>query len=206
MDENESPLETDNTDVTGRLQSESASGRRHLRLKVVAAVSVGALVFSGIGLAAADVLPAPAQDVAHQALGRVGVHVPPGHQRFADPAVCPGGPYRNHGAYVRTHKDDPDAGPSPCGKPVKAVEHPGAKDNKDDTTEVNERPDGAGPPPWAHGNGKEKGKKNDKQNERSKEKADEPDEDHAPHTSTSTTIASTTTTSAPAPTTTTTTP
>ena len=180
MDENESPLETDNTDVTGRLQSESASGRRHLRLKVVAAVSVGALVFSGIGLAAADVLPAPAQDVAHQALGRVGVHVPPGHQRFADPAVCPGGPYRNHGAYVRTHKDD--------------------------TTEVNERPDGAGPPPWAHGNGKEKGKKNDKQNERSKEKADEPDEDHAPHTSTSTTIASTTTTSAPAPTTTTTAP
>jgi hypothetical protein len=92
------------------------------RAKWVVAATVAGFVAGSVGLAAADVLPAPVQDVAHHALDTVGVHVPPGHQRFNDPATCPGGPYANHGAYVRTHHDDPNAGQSPCGKPIHAVE------------------------------------------------------------------------------------
>jgi hypothetical protein len=70
--------------------------------------------------------------MAHGALDAVGVHVPPGHVRYNDPVVCPGGPYRNHGAYVRAHKSDPNAGNSPCGKPVQSVNPSGgAKDTKD---------------------------------------------------------------------------
>jgi hypothetical protein len=94
------------------------------------------------------VLPAPVQDVAHHALDAVGVHVPPGHQRFNDPATCPGGPYANHGAYVRAHHDDPNAGESPCGKPLNAVA-PG------------HGPDADKNEPGGHGKGKGKGPHNE---------------------------------------------
>ena len=83
-----------------------------------------------MGLATAGALPDTAQDAAHTVLDKVGVNVPAGHERYNDPGVCPGGPYKNHGAYVRAHKDDPNAGTSPCGKPLNAVNHPsGANGN-----------------------------------------------------------------------------
>jgi hypothetical protein len=91
------------------------------RLKLLSAAAIAGFAAGGVGLAAADVLPAPVQDMAHGALDAVGVHVPPGHVRYNDPVACPGGPYRNHGAYVRAHKSDPNAGASPCGKPVQSV-------------------------------------------------------------------------------------
>jgi hypothetical protein len=133
--------------------SEQTPARRRLPLKVLVAATVGAFAFGGVGLAAADVLPARVQDVAHTALDKVGVHVPPGHDRFDDPEVCPGGPYPNHGAYVRAHEEDgPEAGRSPCGRPVRSTRHPDAGDAKDEADA--DRPDGAGPPPWARANAK----------------------------------------------------
>jgi hypothetical protein len=112
------------------------------RAKWIVAASVAGFMAGSVGLAAADVLPAPVQDVAQHALDAVGVHVPPGHQRFNDPATCPGGPYANHGAYVRAHHDDPNAGKSPCGKPIQAVAPgQGPKTDQPDT--------------GAHGNGKQ---------------------------------------------------
>jgi hypothetical protein len=180
-------------------------------LKVLVAAAIGAFAFGGLGLAAADVLPPPVQDVAHTALDPLGVHVPPGHDRFNDPVQCPGGPYRNHGAYVRTHKGDPNAGKSPCGKPVKSLTGSDAKTGKDDQ-DAGGRPEGAGPPPWAHGNKhKDKNNKNKDKNEKNDDKteheepasngshAKEPDDDsNAPaRPNTTTPAASTTTTSAP---------
>jgi hypothetical protein len=113
--------------------------------KWVVAAAVAGFMAGSVGLAAADVLPAPVQDVAHHALDAVGVHVPPGHQRFNDPATCPGGPYANHGAYVRAHHDDPNAGESPCGKPLKAVSGGHDSDANDQQ-------------PGQHGQGKGNGK------------------------------------------------
>jgi hypothetical protein len=91
------------------------------------------------------------QDVAHNALDAVGVHVPPGHNRYNDPTVCPGGPYRNHGAYVRAHTSDPNAGASPCGKPVQSVNPTGKPDaDKNDPADKNDKNDKN----KAHGHGK----------------------------------------------------
>jgi hypothetical protein len=119
-------------DIAERCRAQMRSARRRPRglpMKLVPAAAVVVVLGSGVGLAAADTLPAPAQDVAHRALGAVGLHVPPGHERFNDPAECPDGPYRNHGAYVKAHKDDPDAGKSRCGKPT----HAGVDDESSDT-------------------------------------------------------------------------
>src|SRR3954463_13499689 len=127
---------------------------RSTKLKVAAAAAGGVLVGS-MGLASAGSLPAPAQDAAHSALGAVGIDVPPGTQRYNDPTACPGGPYRNHGDYVRQHPNDPNAGSSPCGKPTKSLNHP--KDGNEapeapDAPDADENGNGHGPPPWAHGN------------------------------------------------------
>jgi hypothetical protein len=96
---------------------------RLVKLKIGIAFAAG-LILGGTGLASAGVLPAPAQDVAHGTLSQVGVSVPKGHgghgpARYNGPE-CRGGPYANHGQYVRTHKSDPNAGKSRCGKPVQA--------------------------------------------------------------------------------------
>jgi hypothetical protein len=122
------------------------------RLKLVAAAAVAGFAAGGVGLAAADVLPSPVQDVAHSALHAVGVHVPPGHDRYNDPNVCPGGPYANHGAYVRAHKEDPNAGESPCGKPVQSIDRVGKPTDTDKNK--NDQNEGHGPPPSAPGHGK----------------------------------------------------
>src|SRR5262245_41084775 len=92
-------------------------GRRRTTLRRAGVIGALAatMVVGSVGLAAADTLPSPVQEVAHDALGKVGVNVPPGHDRYNDPTACPDGPYRNHGAYVRAHKGDPNAAHSPCG-------------------------------------------------------------------------------------------
>jgi hypothetical protein len=135
------------------------------RLKLLSAAAIAGFAAGGVGLAAADVLPAPVQDMAHGALDAVGVHVPPGHVRYNDPVVCPGGPYRNHGAYVRAHNSDPNAGSSPCGKPVQSVKPSGgakdgteAKDAKDPKdvkgSDNGDQGSGKGSAASAHGKGK----------------------------------------------------
>lgn len=148
-------------ELAGRTLERVRSGRRKVggaRLKLMSAAAIAGFAAGGVGLAAADVLPAAVQDAAHNTLATVGVHVPPGHNRYNDPTVCPGGPYANHGAYVRSHKDDPDAGKSPCGKPVKSVGPSGA--SKDDRADGATGEAGHGSPPSAHGDGKAKGKGN----------------------------------------------
>ncbi len=157
------------------------------RTKWVAAAAVAGFVMGGVGLAAADVLPPGVQDAAHNALNTVGVHVPPGHNRYNDPSTCPGGPYRNHGAYVRAHHDDPNAGASPCGKPLNAVNHPtGATDGSEPgSSEGHGKPssppgqEGKGPHGKGNGNGSNQGH-------------GKPD-DHGDDESTSSSTASTTT-------------
>jgi hypothetical protein len=124
------------------------SGRAGTRLKIGAAAAVG-FAAGSLGLATAGALPAPAQRAAHSVLGSVGVAVPPGQQRVEDPTTCPGGPYANHGAYVRAHHGDPKAAQSPCGRPTVSVNHPDG--TAGDTAGGSSR---QGPPPWAHGHGK----------------------------------------------------
>lgn len=174
----------------------SGSWLRSTKAKVSVAAAGGFLVGS-VGLASAGTLPDPAQHVAHAALGAVGIDVPPGHDRYNGPEC--GGTYKNHGQYVRSHKDDPNAPESPCGKPMRSVTKSTSVDNTDEH----------GPPPWA-GNGKHKAKD------------DKAGEDHASTpgvtvpttttsvpsstTSTTTTTPSSTTTTTEEPTTTTTAP
>jgi hypothetical protein len=142
--------------VHARLRRTRASARPRVSRKLVLLAATLAFVLGSVGLAAADTLPAPAQEAAHDALAKVGLHVPPGHERYNDPVVCPGGPYKNHGAYVRAHKDDPDAGASPCGKPVKSVTHGDDATTEDDTHAG--KGAGTGPPPWAHRHNRGSGK------------------------------------------------
>ena len=136
--------------VLARAQRAPASRWRTTRLKVAAATAGGFLVGS-MGLASAGTLPNPVQDVAHSALGAVGISVPPGHDRYNGPEC--GGTYANHGEYVRAHPDDPAAGRSPCGKPKRGAGggQPAA-----------EASDRRGSPPWAQGNGQGKAKGKDK--------------------------------------------
>ena len=113
----------------------------------------GGFMIGSVGLASAGALPGPAQDVAHSALGVLGVHVPPGKDRYNGPEC---GDVANHGEYVDAHPDDPAAGKSPCGKPNRAVKHP--QRSGTDPAGVPGDAGRKGPPPWA-GQGKEKDKK-----------------------------------------------
>lgn len=143
--------------VLDRIHSPRRPWWRSVKLRVAAAAGAGFLAGS-VGLASAGSLPGPAQQAAHSVLGTVGINVPPGQNRYNDPAACPGGPYRNHGAYVRAHPNDPNAAASNCGKPMKSVNKAGGG------TQAPEAPDtpdagadqghGQGPPPWAHGRNK----------------------------------------------------
>jgi hypothetical protein len=148
------PLDADLAErCASRLRQGTRSHGRALRSMLLVAAVVTALLVTSVGLAAADTLPDSVQDVAHRALDRVGVHVPPGHNRYNDPAACPGGPYDNHGAYVRTHKDDPNAGKSPCGKPVKATKRADGSGTESESGhgKAGTGEKHTGPPPWAHG-------------------------------------------------------
>ncbi|MDP9333026.1 MAG: hypothetical protein M3Q30_06935 [Actinomycetota bacterium] len=156
----------------GRVRAGRAATRRVARTKLLSAAAVAAFLASGVGLAAADVLPPSAQDVAHNALKTVGVHVPPGHDRYNDATACPGGPYANHGAYVRAHPEDPNAGKSPCGKPTRAVNpsSPGAENDNEG------KGAGNGPPPRAQAK-KDQAKKNQGKNDQATN--DEKDRDES---------------------------
>jgi hypothetical protein len=191
--------------VMGRVRRR-ASWWRSTRLKVASAAA-GGLLLGSVGLASAGTLPRPVQDVAHDALGAVGVGVPVGTARYNDPTACPGGPYKNHGAYVKAHLNDPAAPDSPCGKPVSSV----GKTGSDDGTEV---PDGNGNPNANGGNGNgngngkananasPNGKANSAKNKNKDKAADGDDGDDKPGSATAPN-AVTTTTAPPAPSTTT---
>lgn len=114
---------------------------RRPKLRAAAAVTAGLLVAS-TGLAAADVLPDPAQHTAHTVLARVGVDVP-NPARYHSDAECGAEEKKNHGAYVR---DDKALAESNCGKPVHAVD-PG----EDEGTEPPKAEKGPcqGKPSWA---------------------------------------------------------
>lgn len=157
-----------------RLSCARPSPRPRIPRKLVLVATTVGFVLGSVGLAAADTLPDSVQEAAHDALAKVGMHVPAGHDRYNDPVVCPGGPYKNHGEYVRTHTDDLDAGATPCGKPVKSTK------SGDDATGDQARPDDdeTGPPPWAHGKNASKGKSDKAGKDRDdREKTDASDEE-----------------------------
>ncbi len=117
------------------------------------AVALGTLAgfFAGsTALAAAGSLPAPAQDVAHDALGAVGISVPRSTEG------CPeGSSYRNHGEYVAAVEaaggDVRAAARSDCGKPVHSNKGGGGK-GEGGAPGATPSPDAdpcTGPPPWA---------------------------------------------------------
>jgi hypothetical protein len=175
-----------------RLRTTTSARRPAIPRRLVLLAATVTFLLGSVGLAAADTLPRPVQQVAHNALAKVGVHVPPGHERYNDPAVCPDGPYRNHGEYVRSHQDDPNAGASPCGKPVRAVNHPDDDESADDVGEP-------GPPASARGNGKRDDAPG-KQDDGTKEPAEsDPDDAEQPDTTTASapTTTATRTTTAP---------
>lgn len=120
----------------GAMAGMPVSRYRFAKLKVGTAFFAG-LMLGGTGLAYAGALPATVQDAAHGALSQVGLSVPNGHgpARYNGPE-CTGGPYANHGQYVRSHHSDPNAGRSRCGKPVQAGTNAGG-----DGTETPETPD-----------------------------------------------------------------
>lgn len=131
----------------------SAAGRRSLRPKLrTAGVFLAGLLVGGSGLAVAGALPDPAQHVAHQAFGEVGVQVPD-PERYHGPECGPD-VKRNHGAYVR---DDKGVARTECGKPVGG--------DKDELKGEEEEEEGGepgaeraakgpcqGPPPWGGAN------------------------------------------------------
>ena len=116
--------------------AEAPATGRH-RLRIVAAFAVGLLAGTS-GLATAGALPSSAQEVAHTALGAVGVKVPHG-TRYKGPE-CGGA--KNHGQYVRSRPkgERATAAASRCGKPMGAGQGGAPGDCQ-------------GPPPWA-GKGK----------------------------------------------------
>jgi hypothetical protein len=107
----------------------------------VAAAFLAGLLLGSTGLAAADVLPDPAQHVAHQVLDRVGVQVPD-PERYHGPECGPTAK-RNHGAYVR---DDRSLAQSECGKKAKA---PGSEESGEPGKGKAAKGPCQGKPPWA---------------------------------------------------------
>jgi hypothetical protein len=127
------------------------------RRAAIAAAALTGFLAGSFGLASAGALPDGLQDRAQSVLEHVGVDVPPGHVRYNDPVVCPGGPYKNHGEYVRTHKDDPNAGSSPCGKPVNSVDGTGSDASDSEASDAPESDDAtSGNPGQGKGNDKAK--------------------------------------------------
>jgi hypothetical protein len=128
----------------------SASRRPTHRLRIVAAFAVGLLAGTS-GLATAGALPNGAQEIAHTALGSVGVNVPHG-DRYQGPEC--GGVVKNHGQYVRSQPKGSraTAAASPCGKPLQAGN--GDDQSGDGNGDAPGKAAGCqGPPPWA-GKGK----------------------------------------------------
>jgi len=186
-------------EVMGRVRHRT-SWWRSTRLKVASAAA-GGLLLGSVGLASAGTLPRPVQDVAHDALGAVGVGVPVGTARYNDPTACPGGPYKNHGAYVKAHLNDPAAPDSPCGKPVSSVGKTGTDDGPgapDANGNPNANGNGNGK---ANGNASPNGKANSAKNKNKTKSPNGDDGDDKPGPATAPNVV-TTTTAPPAPSTT----
>lgn len=147
------PPEIESTHRHAIAHASASAPRARFGWKAVAMASLAGFFAGSTALAAAGSLPAPAQDVAHEALGVVGINVP----RSTD--GCPDGTsYRNHGEYVAAVEaaggDVEAAARSDCGKPVKAGKGqsngkggpgkaaPGAAPDRDGDPCT-------GPPPWA---------------------------------------------------------
>jgi hypothetical protein len=117
------------------------------KLRVAAALLVGFLVGT-TGLATANALPDPAQQIAHSVLGQVGIDVPQ-PDRYHGPE-CGAEAKRNHGAYVR---DDKTLAQSDCGKKVRDESSVGAEKDGSEVDDANEPKAAtgacAGKPPWA---------------------------------------------------------
>ncbi|GAC1478793.1 MAG: hypothetical protein NVS1B12_15480 [Acidimicrobiales bacterium] len=125
------------------------------RYRVGAAFFAGLLV-GGTGLASAGALPGGVQNAAHTTLSEVGVNVPDGHGPARSTVGCPadGVTYKNHGQYVRTHHNDPNAGASQCGKPVNAGADEQGGTEAPESPEPTEAPDAGKPAtPGANGHG-----------------------------------------------------
>ena len=107
------------------------------------------LIIGGSGLATAGALPGPAQDVAHDVFGAVGIGVPRS-QDDCVPAKEEG--YKNHGEYVSEVAKSGDeaatqaAAKSECGKPIKGAGAEGA-----DAGEKGAKASNPCRPPWAGG-------------------------------------------------------
>ena len=125
--------------------------RRRFGWKAVAAAAIAGFLVGSTGLAAAGVLPDPAQDVAHDVLDTVGIDVPRSTEG------CPeGSSFANHGEYVASVEaaggDVRAAAHSDCGKPAHAGKDKGDKDDKGKARTPRADTDGdpcTGPPPWA---------------------------------------------------------
>jgi len=132
-------------------QAVSRRPRARFGWKAVALASLAGFFAGSTALAAAGSLPAPAQDVAHDTLGAVGISVPRSTEG------CPEGTsYRNHGEYVSgveaSGGDVPAAAHSDCGKPVHSGK--GNGNDKEEGVAPGASPDRdadpcTGPPPWA---------------------------------------------------------
>jgi hypothetical protein len=113
----------------------------------VAGALMGGFFLGSTGLAFAGALPDQAQDIAQEALARVGVEVEGGTVRFQgdDITPCPapegGGEWRNHGHYVRSQPEElrEAAGESDCGKPLVAVMNKRTAGDNGDVDEARER-------------------------------------------------------------------
>lgn len=130
-------------------------GRRRWRFswRAVAAAGVVGFLAGSTGLAAAGELPGPAQDVAHNVLGAVGLNVPRSTEG------CPEGrTYRNHGEYVAEVEaaggDVEAAARSRCGMPDRGNRGVGTGQGGGGRPAGVPRVDTdgdpcTGPPPWA---------------------------------------------------------
>jgi hypothetical protein len=131
-----------------------ARARFRFGWKAVAAAAVAGFLAGSTGLAAAGTLPDPAQDVAHDVLGAVGIDVPRSTEG------CPEGTaFRNHGEYVSSVEaaggDVEAAARSECGMPLRGGGGGGGGvGNGGGGGGGTPRPDTdgdpcTGPPPWA---------------------------------------------------------
>jgi hypothetical protein len=151
----EVPLDAESATAHRLAIAEVARGanapRKRFGWKAVAAAAIGGFLAGSTGLAAAGTLPDPAQDVAHDVLGAVGINVPRSTEG------CPEGTtYRNHGEYVSAVEaaggDVEAAAHSDCGMPLRGGGN--GNGNGNGGTPGTPRPDTdgdpcTGPPPWA---------------------------------------------------------
>ncbi|MGK2948563.1 MAG: hypothetical protein ACSLFP_08305 [Acidimicrobiales bacterium] len=136
-------------------QVASEPPRARFGWRAVALAAVVGFFAGSTALASAGSLPGPAQDIAHNTLGAVGIDVPRSTEGCPD-----GSTYRNHGEYVSAVEaaggDVSAAAKSDCGKPAHAGKGKPNGNGKDKgagaAPGAGPDRDGdpcTGPPPWA---------------------------------------------------------